>query len=129
MRKMELGESMVLMNLKNGEFAVKVILGILIVASIVALFKIWLELKKRKDVIAFFNKYDVIGKLEYEQAFKIEVMEYKLKDTNRNLKFWVILTIYLLYLFNYINIYFKGFTTNYFISTIGTYWDNKFIYF
>lgn len=92
MRKMELGESMVLMNLKNGEFAVKVILGILIVASIVALFKIWLELKKRKDVIAFFNKYDVIGKLEYEQAFKIEVMEYKLKDTNRNLKFWVILT-------------------------------------
>lgn len=89
---MELGGSMVLMNLKNGEFAVKVILGILIVASIVALFKIWLELKKRKDVIAFFNKYNVIGKLEYEQAFKIEVMEYKLKDTNRNLKFWLILT-------------------------------------
>lgn len=92
MRKMELGESMVLMNLKNGGFAVKVILGILIVSSIVALFKIWLELKKRKDVIAFFNKYNVIGKLEYEQAFKIEVMEYKLKDTNRNLKFWLILT-------------------------------------
>ena len=92
MRKMELGGSMVLMNLKNGGFAVKVILGILIVASIVALFKIWPELKKRKDVIAFFNKYDVIGKLEYEQAFKIEVMEYKLKDTNRNLNFWVILT-------------------------------------
>lgn len=89
---MELGESMVLMNLKNGGFAVKVILGILIVASIVALFKIWPELKKRKDVIAFFNKYDVIGKLGYEQAFKIEVMEYKLKDTNRNLKSWVILT-------------------------------------
>ncbi|WP_432739115.1 hypothetical protein [Ligilactobacillus agilis] len=89
---MELGGSMVLMNLKNGEFAVKVILGILIVASIVALFKIWIELKKRKDVIAFFNKYNVIGKLEYEQAFKIEVMEYKLKDTNRNLKFWLILT-------------------------------------
>lgn len=45
---MELGESMVLMNLKNGGFAVKVILGILIVASIVALFKIWPELKKEK---------------------------------------------------------------------------------
>lgn len=92
MRKMELSESMLLMNLKNGEFAVKVILVILIVGFIVALFKIWPERKKRKDVIAFFNKYDVIGKLECEQAFKIKIMEYKLKDTIRNLKGWVILT-------------------------------------
>lgn len=91
MRKMELGESMLLMNLKNGEFAVKVILVILIVGFIVALFKAGLELKKSKNVITFFNKHDVIDKLEYEQAFKIEVKEYKLKDTIRNLKAWVIL--------------------------------------
>lgn len=92
MRKMELGESMLLMNLKNGEFAVKVILVILIVGFIVALFKAGLELKKSKNVITFFNKYDVVGKLKYEQAFKIEVKKYKLKDTIRNLKAWVILT-------------------------------------
>lgn len=91
MRKMELGESMLLMNLKNGEFAVKVILVILIVGFIVALFKAGLELKKSKNIITFFNKHDVIGKLEYEQAFKIEVKKYKLKDTIRNLKAWVIL--------------------------------------
>lgn len=88
---MELGESMLLMNLKNGEFAVKVILVILIVGFIVALFKAGLELKKSKNIITFFNKHDVIGKLEYEQAFKIEVKKYKLKDTIRNLKAWVIL--------------------------------------
>lgn len=91
MRKMELGESMLLMNLNNGEFAVKVILVILIVGFIVALFKAGLELKKSKNIITFFNKHDVIGKLEYEQAFKIEVKKYKLKDTIRNLKAWVIL--------------------------------------
>lgn len=91
MRKMELGESMLLMNLKNGEFAVKVILVILIVGFIVALFKAGLELKKSKNIITFFNKHDVIGKLEYEQAFKIEVKKYKLKDTISNLKAWVIL--------------------------------------
>ena len=66
MRKMELGESMLLMNLKNGEFAVKVILVILIVGFIVALFKAGLELKKSKNVITFFNKHDVIDNLEYE---------------------------------------------------------------
>lgn len=104
MRKMELGESMLLMNLKNGEFAVKVILVILIVGFIVALFKAGLELKKSKNVITFFNKHDVIDKLKYEQAFKIEVKEYKLKDTIRNLKVWVILT-YIYFILSIISIF------------------------
>ena len=101
---MELGESMLLMNLKNGEFAVKVILVILIVGFIVALFKAGLELKKSKNVITFFNKHDVIDKLKYEQAFKIEVKEYKLKDTIRNLKVWVILT-YIYFILSIISIF------------------------
>ena len=71
---------------------------------IVALFKAGLELKKSKNVITFFNKHDVIDKLKYEQAFKIEVKEYKLKDTIRNLKVWVILT-YIYFILSIISIF------------------------